>query len=474
MREPLTFAALGKQLKRLWLLWLIVAVLAGLVVVGVHFWKLPARHSPVALVNYGYEGIEKGQDPSGNWFNPEGLKDEAVLAAAAEAAGIELPDGGAANLAAHIRIEGEIPEKVIDRITALSYSGDSVSAVSSKAINAYYPTTYTVTLDAAGLGYSAKKGNALLRAVLEAYEAKFRAENGYNAAFEAEILGTDYTAFDYEEAVAVMTENLDRVRRYAEALGAGASASFRSAKTGLTFQDLLSAVDALEQQDLAEISAYLAANNVTRDAARLQLSYAWRLEEEERTGEMLKARIDGLTEMIKNYKRPMGVILGTAGSTVVTGQSEDATVSTQTAAYEMPQSSPMYDYLVRRQAAYVSAKAASDARAERYRTRLAGMEKAGGSAARAEEELKRAADRIASLMAQLRTTAEDYDRQERLFSAFEVLGFQEAKSFPIRDLISACVADGLAVELLWLGVCLLLAALLASRRKKTTAAEGAV
>jgi NifB/MoaA-like Fe-S oxidoreductase len=52
-------------------------------------------------------------------------------------AGIELPEGGTANLAAHIRIEGEIPEKVIDRITALSYSGDSVSAVSSKAINAY-------------------------------------------------------------------------------------------------------------------------------------------------------------------------------------------------------------------------------------------------------------------------------------------------------------------------------------------------
>ena len=465
MREPLTFAALGKQLKKLWLLWLIVAVLAGLLVVGVHFWKLPARRSPTALVNYGYEGIEKGRDPSGNWFNPEGLKDDSVLSAAAEAAGVALPEGGTAQLAAHIRIEGEIPEKVIDRITALSYSGDTVSAVSSKAINAYYPTTYTVTLDAADLGYSAKEANDLLRAVLDAYEAKFRAENGYNAAFEAEILGTDYAAYDYEEAVAAMTENLNRIRRYAETLGAGAGASFRSAETGLTFQDLISAVDALERQDLAEISAYLEANNVTRDAAKLQLSYTWRLEEEERTGAMLQARIDGLTKMLTEYQKPSGVILGTAGSTVVTGQTEDATVTTQATAYEVPQSSPLYDYLVRRQASYVSAKAASDAKAERYRNRLAGMEKAGGSAAYAEAALQRAADQIASLLGRLRATAEDYDRQERLFSAFEVLGFQAAKAFPLQDLISACVADGLAVELLWLGVCLLLAAALAGKSR---------
>ena len=488
MKETLTFRAWGGQLKKLFLLWLALAVLAGAVVVGAHFFTLPGRANAVALVSFGFEGIENGQDPNGNWFDATDIRDESVLTAAAEAAGLTLAEGEAEKIAANLQIEGVIPDDVITRITTLTsaYTSDTVPAASVKKIRAYYPTTYTLTLNVGALGYDRAAGNRLLRAVLDAYRDYFQRKYGYNEVFESAILNADYDSRDYDGAVALLRANLEALRRYVDALAAGDDTGFRSSETGLTFQDLTAGITALEDRDITALASYIEANAVTRDPQKRKTGLTWRKEEAERAGKALEDRLGGantgMNGLIANYQKAVYLVPGWVSpgagsdqdapdrSAPVVPMSDAVEAAAAVSAYQVTQSSKMYDYLVRQRTALQKEKAETDALVGSLESRLAGADAVpdAGVTSYVESEFTRIRERISALLSSVRATAEDYNRSLRLTRAFQVLEFTEAKAFPFMELISASLADGMAVEALLLGAYLLLAALLAGRAGKGT------
>ncbi len=266
MKHPITFAAFGKQVKKLFVLWLVLAIVTGLAVMGLHLPSLAARSSAYAVVNFGFDGIQSGTDPNGSWFDVNEMKSTEIVAAGAEAAGMTLAEGEAEQIASHISISATIPEKVINEMTNLisAFTKDTLAVTSVQKVNDYYPTRYAMTLDFGELGYDRETGNKMLQGMLDAYRTQFFEKYGYNEKLENLVKNTDYSAYDYANALTVMDSNLNLLIRYAKALAAEDGTGFRSSVTGVTFQDLATGFQVLKDQDLSSLSSYISSHNVSR------------------------------------------------------------------------------------------------------------------------------------------------------------------------------------------------------------------
>jgi len=479
MKKPLTFSAWGRQLKKLFLLWLIAALAAGVIVVGGHYLTLPARSGSTAFVNFSFKGVEEGKDPNGNWFNPDDMRDEDVITAAAEAAGIPLEEDGAARIASALYIEGIIPDNVISRITSLSsvFSSDKVPVSSMRKIRAYYPTTYELRLDAAAAGLTPEQGGKLLEAVLTAYQQAFTTRYGYNPAFENAVLNEDYAAYEYEDAVALLEENLNTLGIFATNLASGDLSGFRSKETGLTLADVNAGIDALRQKDIVRLADYISSHNVTRDAELQKAALAWQVEEAGRTEAELRNRVQSLDALIAGYRKTKTLVLYPDASESAAPAAPDAAGQSDPAqaagfagmsAYETSRSSEVYDYLIRRRQKREEERQTAENTLQKLKIRQQNLESGVQEAANAyvDAEFSRILGQLRSLLASLRATAEEYDRSTRLEAGFTTIELKKAKAFPLQSLISASMADGIAVEALLFGLYLLLAAWRAGRGEK--------
>ncbi len=459
MKNPITFSALWRQIKKLFLLWLVLSLVAALVVTGITWLSLPARSNAVAVVNLDFDGIEKGRDPNGNWFDVSTMKSGEIVTAGAELAGLTLAEGDAEKIAAHLYIQGSVPENIVGSITKMnsSYEDDTISPSSVQKITAYYPTKYTLTLNFGALGYTRNQGNALLRGILDAYRAAFFSKYGYNTALEEKLTGTDYSQYDFSNAITVLDSNLSMLDRYVLAMAAEDVSGFRSSETGLTFKDLSAGIGTVQNQDVETLSSYVIINNVSRDLDQQKREYEYQIEEAQRTLKGLEERIASLTDIINSYTKTKGVVLGTASTstgTVTDPETETETSVSTTAAYEVNQQSAMYDSLIRQRVDLQTRMATVNAEISMYETRIANLEKgtSDDNLTYVESELNRILARVATLVENTRKTAEEYFSSHKLSSAFEVLKFEASTNFPWMRLALAALWYLVAIELVILAV----------------------
>ena len=76
----ISISSIMKQLKRFLVLWLVIAIIAGIFAFSFSAIMTFSKKTPAkALVSFSYSGIEKGLDPAGRKFDINSMKNPLVI-----------------------------------------------------------------------------------------------------------------------------------------------------------------------------------------------------------------------------------------------------------------------------------------------------------------------------------------------------------------------------------------------------------
>ena len=437
-------------MRRLFFLWLALAILAALAVPVAHYIAAPEKAMITASVNFSYDGIESGLDPAGNRFDPAELKNAGNISAAL---GYNASDAEIKRIADAITVSGSVPSEMIAQITEYEsiFVNEEIPMFSEVRSTAYYPTQYTVSLRYKDGGMNRAQGAAFLQAILDAYNEYFFGLYGYNAAFERNVQTINYSEYDYMEAVDILDASLLLLRNYLSDISAKDSTRYTSKATGYTFADLIGAIDTLRSEDIGWVRSYVERNNVTKNREELMAYYQFRIEAIDRTLVSERTRLTTLNSLIETYVKTRGIILGLGDS------NWDGTP----AAYEFTQPSSVYDSLISQQIACQTSISHSQEQRNLYQTRLERLSsgKQTGKTSVIEGRLKAVDSGVKQLLSDTRETAVEYFQTVRLQNAFQVLSV--SSGLPLRQLLKRCAGDLVVAEALIFGLWLLASLILA-------------
>ena len=255
--------------------------------------------------------------------------------AAALAAGLALDESGEQAVQDSLTINGSVPEGILERIVEPSsfYNDDGLNTTSDVREQAYYPSQFQIIFHYTVPGLTQAQGAAFLTALLENYQAYFYRVYGYNLAFEQALRTFDYSSYDYEDAVTILSDNLSGMSRYLRWLESQDTTHFVSSG-GVTFSDLAAAIDTLQSENISQISAYVSSNLMTKDIQELIDYYQYRIRDQERWIISWQGRLEALNQLIADYVKDNALIMGSIGSTG------------ETAGYEITQPSAMFNQLI--------------------------------------------------------------------------------------------------------------------------------
>lgn len=454
MQSLLSLRALLAKMKKLFWLWLALAVLAGLLVLWSSYQNIPERGVATAVVSFSYDGIESGNDPSGNRFDPADLKNADVVRDAAGSAGLDTGEESIQRIQNEITINGNVPSGVLQNVadyTSIYAAGSNASTTSVRNAS-YFPTQYSVSFDFAAAGYSRENGLALFNALLTTYQTYFYELYGYNASIERSVQALDYSGYDYDRATTVLDARLTLLKNYVERLAAQDNTRFTSKETGYTFSDLVDAVDTMHNEDIVRLSSYIESNNLTKARTDLLDYYTYKIEDEWRYRTQQQEQLETINKLIDGYAKTYAVVTsltGVEGSDGVQG-------------YEISQSSETYDNLVKEGITCRTNISESDERIAQYRRRAEQLQSgvSTGSSAVVENMLSDTDAKIVKLMEKINQTVSEYYETVRLKRAFQVLSVSDGSSVSAISLIGNALSDGIAAEAFVFGLYLLAAAAL--------------
>ena len=479
MVKQLDISAFIRKIKKTLFRWLVAAVLAGLAVLFIHWLLLPERGKAIAMIGYGYTGIEYGNNPLGNRFDPDEIKSAEVIRAAGESLQRTFSDEEVERIREHIYISGSVPENVIDQI--VTYRSDIADSQVSMTANirksAYYPTRYQVWFDCKGAGFGGREGDALFRAVLDSYRNWFYEEYGYNASVEDSMRAFDYREYDYDNAVMVFESDLTLLRSYLSALAEKDSTRFVSQETGYSFLDLANAVDVICSEDLSRARSYILYNNLTRHKQEKIDYYNFKLQKAEQDLKAEEERLEVLSELIDGYEKTQAVIAGNtaAGSYSVTRETvegdvaqsgeeeEEAAAAYPSAAagdvfvYQVSQQSDTYDSLISQRVSCETSIAKLQEEMDYYSERMQKYRANAnaGNADMAEEMLAHMDEKVVKLLDDTTRTAKDFYENVWLKNAVQELEMSGSSGLHAGKLFRASMLDVIAVEAVCLGLWIL-------------------
>lgn len=427
-------------LKKFFIPWIIAAAVIVVFLSGMGVIKQTANGTVSATVNFGFDGIEAGLDPSGNKFNSDSLKSKNIISESLKEMNIE---GDTDKIYSGILISGVVPSNIIDRITSYTPIYDSKTVASSKDIQdtSYYPTQYTLTINCKKAGLSQKESEELLNKMTEKYEEYFYDSYGYNKSLETAVTSIDYNDYDYIDALTVFDASLGSLKDYIDDLSSKDTTRYRSDETGYTFADLSKSIDTIRTEDLDWISSYITLHNVTKDKKNLIANYKFKIEEYERTKKIYEERLKAVEDTISGYEKNSILIFS------------NATDGTNAA---LNQSSDTYDNLITEKVKAQTNLSSSQQRINLYQERIKSLESGKstvGSEKIVEEKLAAISDKVQTLIDSVNNTATDYYKDVLFTNAYKVLT-PASSSFMhiVKDAAKDSMKDIAALELLLLSV----------------------
>jgi hypothetical protein len=308
------------------LLAICVGILAGCVKIFAGQIGKTDEHYAQAVITLQYQGIDEGLAPDGASLDINKLKSPTVIGNALDTIGET--EFTVENIRSNISIEGVIPEDAVERITVIKETAATNTSNLEKILDvSYFPSQYVVYLNQID-GMTSDKTREILDAVIGSYRQYF-----YDTYADTEVLSVsanlyDIDSYDYAEAIDIIKPQLDIIQTYVGEKREQAP-DFRASSTGLTFGDITTSLDSLEQVDIPNLSSYIENTSLTKDRDLLLQYYNYK---------------------IKQYKSE----LAEAESNLVTVQStldgydknQIVIISNQDTAQQVTQGSEYYDTLV--------------------------------------------------------------------------------------------------------------------------------
>lgn len=309
--------------RRLYLYLLVIAACMGIVIglLMVIAGQLAGKSSYAqAVLTFQYEGIEDGLDPNGASFDINKLKSPTVI----EAALADLDIGGISveTVRRSIVIEGVIPEDAVERITVINEMALKDATQYEKILDvSYFPAQYVITLYQVK-GVSKSETRDILNAVLDSYKKYFL--DTYANTEVLTVTGNliEYKDYDYTEAVDLLQSQMDIMMSYVEERQEQ-SPEFRSVNTGLSFGDIVTSLETIENVDMSNLSSYIETNTLTKDKERLVEYYAYRIKKYNMDLTTLQQQLATTQQTIDSYIKDPVVIVSSQESTQEITQGND-------------------------------------------------------------------------------------------------------------------------------------------------------
>ena len=413
------FYALRPRLRR-WMRYFLAAAVC--VLIGCSFAR--DRRTVSAVVNFSYNGIEFGLDPSGNRFDEMEMKDESLIRLAAEAMGADASPESAERLRSALDIKGVIPDDAFDSVITYEsiFGEDNAGTEKNVRDAAYYPSSYTLTFHYKEAGFSARQGVQFLRELLSAYERFFYDHYGYNQSLGSVLSSMDYREYEYITAVEVLDNRLLSLRAYLQTFVSQDNTRFVSERTGYSFSDLIDSIDTIRTQDINWITSYIIKNNVTKERKKLINYYTYIIEDAGRELAQRQSRLYALTEQIEGYVKTNAIFVGVPGSAGQDGS---------TASYEFPQQSAMYNTLINQKVSCETAISETQERISMYERRVERLESEGSPMNEeiVEADLKKIDDKVTQCLADTAETTDEFFRAVYLKRSFQIIKEPESTGF---------------------------------------------
>ncbi|MBD5159165.1 MAG: lipopolysaccharide biosynthesis protein [Ruminococcus sp.] len=310
----ISIGTIFRKLKKYVLIWLIVAVIVFVAVLGnTAFSTIHRKPSLRALVSFTFDGIEKGLDPAGQDFNKEMIKNPVVIEKALTSLGMPLDELD--NIRNCITITGIIPSDAMDKI--LTYknvyetaSNNNLQAAQAMLGVSYFPTEYTVTFNYSGTSLGRNTAVEVINTILEEFKNYFFDMYGYNESLGNSVSALDISSYDYSEAIEVLDNSLDTMSKYLKQLSKDDKTRFRSSVTGYTFDDLYEAIETIRSIDLDKVSSYVNVNNLTKDRDSSIAYYEYRINTLTRRKTSIEEQLVSVRDSIRSYEKDQIIIFG--------------------------------------------------------------------------------------------------------------------------------------------------------------------
>ncbi|MBR4544645.1 MAG: hypothetical protein IKO14_01520 [Oscillibacter sp.] len=318
------FPLIGKHLKRLFALWLCLALGLGCLSCASGFLSQKFLEGSTAQAMLSFPGtvydITKIKSPS----VVRGVMDEMGLDA--------LKMEGFQNA---VEINGMIPASAYEELSMYydlldKNASNTLEVIRSLLGTSYEVSQYTISFHYPDVGLSKKDGMAFLNALLHAYQDYCVKVYTHDVTLSNPLNAISYDEYDYAEAVNIFGTILDDAASYLSELENSAlklesnAGAFRSAETGLTFQDLQRTTSLLKEIDLDRLSSYIVIHSVSERDPETEISYyQWQIEQLEQQRAVQRTRFNSLTDSINNYRKDDMLILSGNNGTSMTSNPED-------------------------------------------------------------------------------------------------------------------------------------------------------
>ncbi|MCM1135500.1 MAG: hypothetical protein NC400_07980 [Clostridium sp.] len=314
--------SMGRK-RRLYGYLLVVAVCLGMAAAVASLWVqslFGGKSCATAVIHFSFDGIDEGRDPSGGLFDVAKLKSTVVINDALKELGWE--DEDVEEIRSNLKLEGVIPDSVKQQIAVINtVAEDAVEYYTTIEDLSYFPSQYTVTLYRCR-GMSGEDTRELLDAILMSYRKYFM-----DAYANTEVLGLttealDIRAYDYLQAADMIENEIDTIQDYVKAKAAEAP-DFRANATGLSFNDLSQAIDAMRRLDLSNFVSFVQANNLTRDAGVQIDYYNYQIKQYNFDIQELQTQLSHVEKTIESYEKNPVIVMSSQESITETAQSDE-------------------------------------------------------------------------------------------------------------------------------------------------------
>lgn len=438
----INFKLIFKHIKKLFLLWLVLAILLGIFTSIKIYVTSSSNGSVSALVNFSFDGIEEGLDPSGNKFDIYEMKDSESIKSALEKSGLDTSDENVLEVKNNISIDGTVPDNIIDEITSYSsiVGSNGINSYTTIKDTSYNPTQFVVNFKYRNADLSKKEGANLVNNLVDEYKTYFYDTYGYNKSIESGLLSIDYDDYDYSEAVDIIDSSLNSMKVYVDSLAKKDNTRFVSTQTGYSFSDISDAIDTLRSENVGWITSYIVSNNITKNKNELINYYQFKIDDLTRAKQSYQEQLNNVNDAITKYKKTNTVVLG---------------VGNDSQEYSYSQPSDEYDDLVKKKVTYQTNISDSDEKVKLYKERMEKLKSSDNSKVN-EEQMNSYFDdldnRINKIVDDLKTTATEYYEDVALYNAYQIVTYADSSALSFLKILLSSSKEIIAYQLILLSI----------------------